>query len=49
MDVDHTLILDLGWIFFAAWGMILAAFTLIAFGGDLLPSRSRSASHPERN
>jgi hypothetical protein len=34
-------IFDLGWVFFAAWGMVLAAVSAIAFGRDLLPFIAR--------
>lgn len=33
---SQFLILDLGWVFFAAWGMVLIALSAIAFGRDLL-------------
>jgi hypothetical protein len=36
MDLDQVLIFDLGWVFFAAWGMVLATLGAIAFGRDLL-------------
>ena len=35
MDFQY-LILDLGWVFLAAWGMALLALSAIAFGRDLL-------------
>jgi hypothetical protein len=41
MDSVQTFVLDLGWIFFAAWGMVLAALSVIAFGPDLVPSTDR--------
>jgi len=42
MDSAQNFVLDLGWIFFVAWGMVLAALSVIAFGPDLVPS----ADHP---
>ena len=36
MDPAEVFVFDLGWAFFAAWGMILATLSLIAFGRDLL-------------
>jgi hypothetical protein len=33
---SQILLLDLGWVFFATWGMVLLALTAIAFGRDLL-------------
>jgi hypothetical protein len=38
MDLAQALIFDLGWIFFAAWGIVLAAVSAMAFGRDLLPT-----------
>jgi hypothetical protein len=35
MDLAQVFIFDLGWAFFAAWGMVLAAVSLIAFGADI--------------
>jgi hypothetical protein len=37
MDLAQAFIFDLGWVFFAAWGTVLAAVSAIAFGRDLLP------------
>jgi hypothetical protein len=33
---SQFLILDLAWVFFAAWGMVLIALSAITFGRDLL-------------
>ena len=33
---SQILLLDLGWVFLATWGMVLLALTAIAFGRDLL-------------
>jgi hypothetical protein len=33
---SQFLILDLGWLFFGAWGMVLLALSAVAFGRDLL-------------
>jgi hypothetical protein len=35
MDLAQAFILDAGWIFFAAWGTVLAAVSLVAFGSDI--------------
>ena len=43
MDTVPVFIFDAGWIFFAAWGMALAAVSVIAFGRDFLPSGQRAA------
>ena len=40
MDMAQVFVVDVGWAFFAAWGMVLAAISVIAFGRDILPSRS---------
>jgi hypothetical protein len=37
MDMVQAFIFDIGWVFFAAWGMALVAFSVIAFGRDILP------------
>ena len=42
MDMVEVFIFDVGWIFFAAWGMALAAVSVIAFGGDIFPSGARN-------
>jgi hypothetical protein len=36
MEVTETILLDAGWFFFAAWGMVLMAVSVVAFGRDLL-------------
>jgi len=38
MDLVQAFIFVAGWFFFAAWGMVLAAVSVIAFGRDILPS-----------
>jgi hypothetical protein len=47
MDIVQAFVLDLGWIFFIAWGTVLAAVGAIAFGRDLFPSTSRPRYEPE--
>ena len=47
MDMVQAFILDLGWLFFIAWGMVLVAVTVVAFRGDLFPaSQSVHDSEP---
>ena len=46
MDIVQAFVLDLGWIFFIAWGTVLAAVGAIAFGRDLFPSTSRRRYEP---
>lgn len=36
MDLVQTFIIYAEWIFFIAWGTVLAALSAIAFGRDLL-------------
>lgn len=48
MDIAQVFIFDLGWLFFAAWGMVLAAVGAIAFGRDLFPSTVPRGSRSER-
>jgi hypothetical protein len=35
MDVAQAFIFEAGWIFFTAWGVVLAAFCAIAFGREI--------------
>jgi len=36
MDMAEAFIMDAGWNFFVAWGVVLAAASIIAFGRDIL-------------
>jgi hypothetical protein len=48
MELQQSLIFDLGWVFFAAWTMVLAAVSAIAFGRDIFPlsaHRTGQAKH----
>jgi len=45
MDLAQVFILDLGWVFFAAWGMVLAAVSVIVFGRDVIPSTDHKPAH----
>jgi len=47
MDLAQILIFDLGWIFFAAWGVVLAAVSAIAFGSDLVELIGAHTPAPE--
>jgi len=42
MDLAQAFLSVIGWVFFAAWGVILAAVSVIAFGPEL--SRDRSTN-----
>lgn len=48
MDSAQTFVLDLGWIFFAVWGIVLAALSIAAFGPDLVPSTERQDTEVRR-
>jgi len=48
MDMVPVFIFDAGWIFFAAWGMALAAFSIIAFGRDIRAFAARTAGEREQ-
>ena len=37
---NDSLLFDAGFVFFAAWSLMLAALVLTAFGKDLLPSKA---------
>lgn len=44
MDLAQLFIFAVGWIFFATWGVVLAALGIVAFGRDILPSTDRKTS-----
>jgi hypothetical protein len=48
MDMAQVFIFDIGWVFFAAWGMVLAAVSIIAFGRDLIPVAKRPTVENKR-
>jgi hypothetical protein len=35
MDFAQVFVFDLGWVFFAIWGMLITAVSLIAFRSDI--------------
>jgi len=41
MDLAQAFIFAVGWIFFAAWGMVLVAVSAIAFGRDIFGTTRR--------
>jgi hypothetical protein len=49
MELAQSLIFDLGWCFFAAWTMVLAAVSAVAFGRDIFPLAVRGRSHAKRS
>jgi hypothetical protein len=48
MDLAQVFIFEVGWVFFAAWGMVLAAVSVIAFGRDILAVAQRASGEKER-
>ncbi len=44
MFSDGAYLFDAGWLFFAAWSLVLITFFLIAFGDDLLSGPERRAN-----
>ena len=48
MDLAQVIILEVGWVFFAAWGVVLAAVSVIAFGRDILAFGQRATDEKER-
>jgi hypothetical protein len=39
MLMSDSYLFDAGWLFFAAWSIVLAVVSVAAFGRDLIPSR----------
>ena len=35
MDLAQAFIVDVGWVFFISWAMVLAAVSIVAFGRDI--------------
>jgi len=48
MDMAQAFIFVAGWLFFAAWGMVLAAVCVIAFGPDIRAVTGRTTGERER-
>lgn len=38
--ISDSLLFDAGSVFFAAWGLVIAALSVAAFGRDLLPAKA---------
>ena len=47
MDSAQMFVFDLGWLFLAAWGTILAALGVVAFGNDIVAFTHRK-DHPNQ-
>jgi len=43
MIMSDSFLSDAGWLFFAAWSVVVGAMGILAFGRDLLPSKARSS------
>jgi hypothetical protein len=39
--MSDSFLSDAGWLFFAAWSVVIGAVSIAAFGHDLLPSKAR--------
>jgi hypothetical protein len=48
MDTAQAVIFYAEWIFFTAWGMVLAAVGVIVFGRDLRAPAQRTTTEKER-
>jgi hypothetical protein len=48
MEMTETIILDAGWLFFAAWAMVLAAVSVIAFGREILGIHRETDVHGQQ-
>ena len=48
MDTAQVFIFYAGWIFFTAWGMVLAAVSAIAFGRDIVPAARPANAEEDR-
>jgi hypothetical protein len=42
--MSDSYLLEAGWAFFAAWGVVVLIVSWAAFGRDLLPKRSQVSS-----
>jgi len=49
MDLAQVFISFVGWAFFAGWGMVLAAISIVAFGRDIIPTAQRATVEKERS
>lgn len=44
MSTSYSYLFDAGWLFFAAWSVVVAFVNLVAFGRDLIPFRKQLES-----
>jgi hypothetical protein len=47
--MEHAFIFAAGWIFFALWGMAVAALSVIAFGPDMFAFKQHRAGEKDRH
>jgi hypothetical protein len=48
MPINDSYVFDAGWLFFAAWSIIVAVVSVAAFRRDLFPStKLELAHHPQ--
>jgi hypothetical protein len=47
MDLAQVFIFVVGWVFFAAWGVVLAWVSVIAFGRDILSAAQNATVEKE--
>jgi hypothetical protein len=47
MDIAQVFLSVAGWIFFAAWGLVLAAVCVVAFGRDIFPAAAGNTPHSD--
>jgi len=45
--MNDAYLFDAGWLFFAFWGLVVAAVSVAAFGRDFFPSRTQLEPVPE--
>jgi hypothetical protein len=48
MDLAQAFIVYAGWIFSVAWGGLLAAVSVVAFGRDIVPTPQRATAEKDR-
>lgn len=49
MDAAESLVSELGWIFFSAWGMLIAVVSFVTFRADLVELVSRRNARGSRS
>ncbi|MGA2922190.1 MAG: hypothetical protein ABSE28_13850 [Candidatus Sulfotelmatobacter sp.] len=48
MDFEQVFFFDVGWLFFSAWGLVLATVSVIAFGRDIAAFFPRLSRQSDR-